>query len=267
MSKDTRDKGSNLQLSRRRFLKGAGITAVASAMAGSGILKLLSQAEAHEELDNELAKRQWVMVVDLRRCDGCGLCVKACQKGHFLPEEQEWIKVYEMETTTGRTYYMPRLCMQCENAPCLRVCPVSATYKTPDGVIVVDQNRCIGCRICMAACPYDARYFNWNDPPPAPVGLGGPRPELPVPQQKGTVGKCVFCVHNTREGKLPMCVAGCPMLALYVGDLKADLATNGVEIVKLSMFLKDNDAVHYKGELGTRPRVYYIMGRGQTAES
>ena len=266
MTTYNQDKKAGNGLSRRRFLQGAGMTAVASAMAGSGILKLMDQVEAQGEGDAKLAERQWAMVIDLRRCDGCAVCEKACNGMHYLPEEQEWLKVYEMKTSSGRTYYMPRPCMQCENAPCLRVCPVGATYKAPDGAVLVDQNRCIGCRMCMAACPYDARYFNWNDPPPVPKTLSGPSPELPVPQQKGTVGKCVFCVHNTRVGKLPACVVSCPMLAIYMGDLNADLATNGVEIVKLSQFLKDNDAVRYKEELGTRPRVYYILGRGQTLE-
>jgi len=204
------------------------------------------------------------MVVDLRRCDGCEKCTKACQKMHYLAEEQTWIKVYDMTASDGQPYFMPRLCMHCENPPCLRVCPVGATFKTSEGVVLVDQKKCIGCRACMAACPYEARYFNWGDPPPAPSTLDNPMPEFPVPQQKGTVSKCILCVHNTDIGKLPACVDACTMGALYIADFENDVAVNGLnETVKLSKFLRDNDAVRYKEELGTRPRVYYIPGHAQ----
>ena len=263
MNKDIKGQKPEGQLSRRRFLQGTGMAAATTVMAGSGFIKLMSQVEAQTNETDKTAEHQWAMIIDLRRCDGCAFCEEACHQMHYLSEEQEWLKVYEMKDSTGGTYYMPRPCMQCENAPCLRVCPVGATFKTADGPILVDQNKCIGCRMCMAACPYDARYFNWNDPPPAPKTLGGPTPEWPIPQQKGTVGKCIFCIHNTREGKLPGCVASCPMKAIYIGDLKADIATNGVETVKLSQFIQDNHAVRYKESLGTRPRVWYILGQRQ----
>jgi molybdopterin-containing oxidoreductase family iron-sulfur binding subunit len=209
------------------------------------------------------AEHQWAFVVDLRRCDGCGHCTTACQKMHYLAEDQTWIKVYSITDADGLTHPMVRLCMHCENAPCVRVCPVGATYKNDEGVVLVNQNVCIGCRTCMAACPYEARYFNWEQPPDAPSTLEQPMPEYPVPAQKGTVGKCILCVHNTEVGKLPACVEGCPMQALYIGDLKKDVATNGQETVKLSTFLRENDAVRYREELGTRPRVWYIPGHGQ----
>src|SRR3989304_9820828 len=101
----------------------------------------------------EKAKRQWAFVVDLRRCDGCKVCTEACQATHYLPKDQEWIKVYEVESENGNKFFMPRLCMQCESAPCLKVCPVGATFKNPQGVILVDQDRCIGCRVGMAGRP------------------------------------------------------------------------------------------------------------------
>ncbi len=207
--------------------------------------------------------RQWAMVIDMRRCDGCKKCTEACQETHHLPQTFEWIKVFEVKDKQGRGYFMPRPCMQCEDAPCLRVCPVAATFKTGEGVILVDQERCIGCRMCMAACPYGARYFNYADPPQYDNPFGKATPEFPVPQQKGTVGKCMLCVHNTMGGKLPACVEACGMKALYVGDLVEDVATNGDETVRLSTFLKENDAFRYKEELGTNPRVYYIAGHGQ----
>lgn len=247
--------------SRRRFIKLAAVTGAGSAVAGTAAVNL---GGASASPQTPPAKHQWAMVVDLRRCDGCEKCTKACQKTHYLAEDQTWIKVYDMTGADGQSYFMPRLCMHCENPPCLRVCPVGATFKNPEGVVLVDQQKCIGCRACMAACPYEARYFNWGDPPPVPSTLNNPMPEFPVPQQKGTVGKCILCVHNTDVGKLPACVDACTMGALYIGDLETDVAVNGLnETVKLSKFLHDNDAVRYKEELGTRPRVYYILGHAQ----
>ena len=119
-----------------------------------------------------------------------------------------------------------------------------------EGVVLVDQSTCIGCRMCMAACPYEARYFNWDDSPQPPPEFNNPMPEFPVPQKKGTVGKCILCVHYQSEGRLPACVEGCSMGALYIADLATDLATNGQETVKLSTFLRENDAIRFKEELG-----------------
>ena len=188
----------------------------------------------------------------------------ACQQRHELEPQQTWIKVYPMTGASGETYHMPRPCMMCQNPPCLYVCPVSATFRTPDGLVLVDQNTCIGCRMCMAACPYEARYFNWTAPPAGPRLPLPPTPEMPVPQRIGTVGKCVFCADRLPHGELPACVAGCPMGALYIGDLVTDVAVNGTgDVVQLSRFLDTNDAVSFKPELGTHPRVYYIPGHGQ----
>ncbi|HEX5417261.1 MAG TPA: 4Fe-4S dicluster domain-containing protein, partial [Chloroflexota bacterium] len=246
--------------SRRRFLQ---VLAVAGIGTGLGEALLAQLGEASPQTLDPAAEHQWAFVIDLRRCDGCGDCTKACQKEHYLSKDQKWINVYKMTDADGQDHFMPRLCMQCENAPCLRVCPVGATFKTSEGVVLVDQNKCIGCRMCMAACPYEARYFNWSDPPPAPKLMEQSMPEFPVPQKKGTVGKCILCVHNTKMGKLPACVNACSMKALYIGDMKADVATNGAETVKLSQFLRDNDAVRYREELGTQPRVWYILGHAQ----
>jgi molybdopterin-containing oxidoreductase family iron-sulfur binding subunit len=164
----------------------------------------------------------------------------------------------------GGKSFMPTPCFQCENAPCLHVCPVGATFQNEEGIVLVDQERCIGCRFCMAACPYSRRFFNWGDPelPPAAY-FAESSPECPVPARKGTVSKCMMCAHRLREGKLPHCVEGCPMGAIYLGDLVEDRATNGEEVVTLSKFLSENSADRYKEELGTKPRVYYIPGYGQ----
>ncbi|MDE3113376.1 MAG: 4Fe-4S dicluster domain-containing protein [Chloroflexota bacterium] len=251
------------RITRRKVLGGS----VAAAGAIAAVFMPIGQRPSTASADDKTTKkRHWVMAIDMRRCDGCRKCTEACQTAHKLPKTFEWIKVNEVVTKVGTRYFMPVPCQQCENAPCLRVCPVGATFKAADGVILVDQDRCIGCRMCMAACPFGRRYFNDSDPPTFQNPFGHPTPEYPVPQQKGTVGKCMFCVHQTEQGKLPACVEVCSMLALYIGDAIADVATNGKDTVRLSEFLRNNDAWRYKEELNTGPNVYYITGHGQDLE-
>jgi molybdopterin-containing oxidoreductase family iron-sulfur binding subunit len=244
---------------RRRLLGIFAASSAGIALAGTGLAPIAFPEAAAAQGK----QRQWVMVIDLRKCDGCGDCTTACQTEHELPKNFEWIKVFEVKDEHGGSYFMPRPCFQCENAPCLRVCPVAATFRDDEGVVLVDQERCIGCRMCMAACPYGARYFNYVDPPAPKHPFHKATPQFPVPQQKGTVGKCMFCVHRTDDGKLPACLEACGMEAIYIGDLVEDVATNGNETVRLSQFLKENDAYRYKEDLGTGPRVYYIAGHGQ----
>jgi molybdopterin-containing oxidoreductase family iron-sulfur binding subunit len=215
-------------------------------------------------------KRQWAMAIDLRKCEGCVTigkapqCVEGCNAEHFVPEGQEWIQVFESEGAGGHNFFFPRLCMQCENAPCTKVCPVRATYHNGEGVVLIDHERCIGCRMCMAACPYGVRRFNWGQPKNPPgAAFAKYSPEYPIPHRKGTVEKCMMCAHLTKDGKLPACAAACPMYAIFLGDLSEDVATNGKEVVRMSRFLADNRAYRLKEELGTRPRVWYIPGHGQ----
>jgi len=256
-------------VSRRLLLSRLAKLGIATTAVAAGGLELVSyRDEAHSATKTTAgakAKHAWCMVIDLRYCDGCESCTLACQERHQLTKDQTWLKVYTMTDAEGGTFHMPRLCMMCENPPCTYVCPVGATFRNAEGVTLVDQNVCIGCRACMAACPYEARYFNWSDPPQAKRLPMPPTPEFPVPQAKGTVGKCVLCVDRLTHGELPGCVAGCPMGVIYVGDLVTDVAVNGLgTTVRLSQFLKDNDAVRFKEELGTSPRVYYILGHGQS---
>ena len=252
-------------LSRRALLGSAAVVASSAAVAPLFLHldKLVPSTSAAAVTANSPIRHRWVMVFDLRLCDGCGKCTAACQKTHYLEPDQTWMKVYAMSGAAGGQFFMPRLCMQCADPPCLRVCPVQATFKNRDGVVLINQDTCIGCRLCMSACPYEARYFNWSEPTNKPLLPTTPTPEFPSPQRRGTVGKCTFCVHHTERGELPACVTGCPMEVIWIGDLQADVATNGVKTVRLSTFLAENDAVRYKDELNTGPHVYYVLGHGQ----
>ncbi len=261
--------GSPVRPGRRQFL---GRAAVAGA--GLGVLGALVNrpdaargSAAEMSADPAQPVRQWAMVIDLRACNGCKICTAACQEAHYLHEDQTWIHVFTMQGASGDEYFMPRPCMMCEDPPCVPVCPVSANFRTAEGLTLVNQDRCVGTRICMNACPYQARYFNWEAPRPAPRQPFPQEPAWPVPQVEGTVGKCVECAAMLPAGKLPECVSHCPMGAIYLGDLATDVATNAFgDTVKLSAFLQDNDAVTFKESYGTHPRVFYIPGHGQDRE-
>lgn len=259
-------------MSRRAFVRAAALLGASGVLAAGGLLAVDSIAKvmAAEDLASaspaDLAKRRWAFVFDLRRCDGCGDCTRGCQKMHFLPDDQEWIKVYTVTGAGGQTVSLPVLCQMCERPPCVQVCPVVATFKEADGPILIDQEVCIGCRMCMAACPYGVRVFNWHAGPAVPAGVQSASPLFTAPQRQGTVGKCDSCAHRLRDGDLPACVTSCSMEVIYVGDLVADVATNGRETVVLSEFLRANDAFRLKEELGTQPRVYYIAGHGQALD-
>ncbi len=260
------------QVSRRRLLKILGSAGgIAAAPALISLLAQHADASAGQQAEQKPRRlRKWMMVIDLRRCDGCqGIdlppqCTQACIQGHYAPEPMQWIQVYEHDLAGDGTQFVPTPCMQCQNAPCVNVCPVGATFATPEGIVLIDQEICIGCRLCMAACPYDRRFFNWGMPPVPPESLlADYHPEHQIPAERGTVMKCDFCPDMARAGKLPYCAQACPTNAIYYGDLEEDFATNGVEVVKLSRFLADNQAYRQKEHLGTKPRVYYIAGHGE----
>lgn len=211
-------------------------------------------------------QKQWVMVIDLAKCDGCRHCQEACQGFHYIPPGQEWIKIYNNRDTEGvGSYWFPRPCMQCENPPCVKVCPVGASYKREDGIILIDQDRCIGCRFCIPSCPYSARYFNWGQIKPYPGELDKPYSiEYNYPHRKGVAEKCIFCPAKIKEGKLPVCVANCPMDALLFGDLNEDAVTNGSGVTfRLTELLAKEAGHQHLADMGTKPRVYYLPPRGR----
>lgn len=202
--------------------------------------------------------KKFVMVVDLAKCKNAKKCIEACDHHHNLTPDRPYIKVLKMQDNEkSAPYWMPKKCFQCDNPPCVKVCPVGATYKRTDGIVLIDNNRCIGCRFCMAACPYSARVFNWGTPPNENEDISY-SPETSLPSKIGTVGKCDFCPDMLRNNKLPHCVTSCPNGVIYFGDEVDDTVTNGEETVRFSTLLKEKAGYRYMEELGTKPRVYYL---------
>ena len=202
--------------------------------------------------------KHYVMVVDLSRCRNARKCITACEHHHQIPHDRPYIKVLRMQDNEASSpYWMPKKCFHCDNPPCVKVCPVAATYKRSDGLVLIDNERCIGCRFCMAACPYSARVFNWGKPDSQDNDQAY-SPETSIPSQIGTVEKCDFCPDMLRQNKVPHCITACPNGALYFGDRIADSVTNGSETVRLSTLLRDKAGNRYLEELGTEPNVYYL---------
>jgi molybdopterin-containing oxidoreductase family iron-sulfur binding subunit len=230
-------------------------------------LKMKAMEKTGEELltfqgREGIPARRWVMVTDLSRCRNARRCITACQEAHQLKPEQYHINTLQMQDSPNTApYHMPKNCQHCDNPPCVSVCPVDATYKRPDGIVLIDNDRCIGCRFCMSACPYSARIFNWLEPKDAAKHQDQDyNVELNVPQKLGTISKCLFSADRLREGKLPYCVSACPNGVYYFGDENEDAVTNGTtqETVRLSKLLRDNGGYQLMPELGTKPRVYYL---------
>jgi Fe-S-cluster-containing dehydrogenase component len=220
-----------------------------------------ASSRAVEDARHGVPGKKWVMVIDLAACDGCGKCSAACSKEHFVPPDREYLRIYKMQDSADSApYWLPRPCFHCDNPPCARVCPVGATFKRDDGIVLIDTERCIGCRFCMAACPFSARSFNWNRPTnSSEANARGYSPEWGYPRRVGTVEKCDFCADMASQGKLPHCSDACPMGAIWFGDENEDAVTNGKgETVQLSRLLRDRAGYRYMEELGTGPRVHYL---------
>lgn len=210
--------------------------------------------------------------LDLSRCIGCRRCVYACvgENNQSRKPQIQWIRVLRMENGTmdleeSEHYYeggmvpkeghytMPVQCQQCENPPCVKVCPTGATWKEPDGIVVIDYNWCIGCRYCMAACPYWARRFNFTDPyiPKDEINPNthylGNRPRM-----RGVVEKCIFCVQRTRTGRYPACVEACPVGARKFGNILDPES-------EISKVIETKRVFRLKADLNTQPKFYYFF--------
>ena len=293
--------GLDSKRSRRNFFT-EGFMAAAALVAGSGLVESLSNCKNSKkgkkvkllntqghivEIDEDLIDdfiphfpvsghnvregipgKKWVMVIDLSKCRGAGKCLTGCSKMHYLPPQHSYIKLTKMQDSEiSSPYWMPSPCFHCDNPPCVKVCPVGATFKLSDGIVGIDNNRCIGCRFCMAACPYSARVFNWgdNDFKVTPsewneiLDWKKNHPNNPcTDHKKGTVEKCDFCPHNLERDILPDCVTSCPYGAIYFGNEYDDSISNGDETVRLSEIMRDKDGYRFLEDLGTKPRVYYL---------
>jgi molybdopterin-containing oxidoreductase family iron-sulfur binding subunit len=213
-----------------------------------------------EEARKGIPGKKFVMIIDLARCRNARKCSTKCAEMHGLPPEDEWIKIFLMQDSDDTApYWFPKPCFHCNQPPCVKVCPVGATYKRTDGIVLVDNERCIGCKFCMTACPYSSRVFQWRDVEVTPEMENAKySPETSVPSKVGTVGKCDFCPDMARQGKLPDCVTGCPNGAIYFGDKNEDIVSNGTESQRFSELVHDRAGYHFMAELGTEPNVYYL---------
>lgn len=286
---------NNESLSRRKFLSAGLLTAVAAGInsctnpftpdldkdvvASGEMVKLLSVDGEIIEVDKAYIKpvpdmphlsnteertgikgKKFVMVIDLAKCKNLKKCQSACNHMHHLPSDHNWVKVLPMQDSAlAAPYWQPTTCMHCDEPPCVKVCPVDATFKRQDGIVLIDSDRCIGCRFCMAACPYSTRVFNWEEPKLSEeVASREYSCETSVPQKKGTVGKCDFCPDMTRMGELPHCVSACPNGVFLFGDLMEDSVTNGADTFRFSELIKDRAGYRLMEDLGTKPSVYYL---------
>lgn len=233
---------------------------------GDGIL-LRMQRELRRALEKPLEQRRWVMVIDLRKCIGCSACTIGCIAENHLPPGVVYRPVMEEEIgeyphVTRR--FTPRPCMQCDNPPCVPVCPVKATYKRPDGIVEINYEQCIGCRYCITACPYSARTFDFGENYSDGTPKRQPYETSPAPEYGrswdrsnakspvGNVRKCQFCLHRLNAGMLPACVTTCVGVATYFGD------ANDPDSLVAELIAKPN-VVRLKEEIGTEPKVYYLV--------
>ena len=204
--------------------------------------------------------KKFVMVIDLSRCKNLKKCQEACNHMHHLHPGQNWLKVYSMQDAPHTApYWQPSICMHCDEPPCVKVCPVDATFKRQDGIVLIDSDRCVGCRFCMAACPYSTRVFNWEKPDiPEEIASQEYSCETSMPQKKGTVGKCDFCPDMVRKGELPHCVSACPNGVFFFGDMNEDSVTNGAETFRFTDLVRDKAGYRLMEDMGTKPSVYYL---------
>jgi Fe-S-cluster-containing dehydrogenase component len=257
-------------LNRKEFLKKAWDTGMLL-FGSSALFEVIAAEDLFKKNKAEASKKiQWSMLVDVPKClkaGDCTECITACHAAHNVPNiadkkrEIKWIwkekyehtfpgDAYEHVRDDIKTGDMMVLCNHCENPPCVRVCPTDATWRRKDGIVMMDMHRCIGCRYCMAACPYGSRSFNWSDPKKA-IPEKAINPDYPT-RSKGVVEKCSFCDERVDRGLLPACVVSCKEKALIFGNINDP----GSEVRKS---LKKRFAIRRKASLGTGPQVYYLL--------
>jgi len=267
-----------MSMDRRQFLKLAGISSIlglgasVATAANPSLFKGLEppQVETNKEA---LTAKHWAMVVDMSKFkteEDIQRTVTACHSIHNVPDfgnikdEIKWIwkETYEHAFPGQDNKFMDEklkempflvLCNHCERPACVRVCPTKATFKRPDGIVMMDMHRCIGCRFCMAACPYGARSFNWRDPRPF---IKTENKEYPT-RTKGVVEKCTFCTERLAKGQQPACVE-----AAKGGLIFGDLDDKNSEVRKI---VETRYTIRRKPDLGTEPSVYYLIGGNEHA--
>jgi len=234
-------------MTRRELLRGGLLIAAGSATAGLLLAERASaDGDGHVRYYDSFPHRsamehRWAMVVDLRRCVGCRACTVACKSENNVPGGvfRTWVRFAEVGTYPDtRPRFLPAFCNHCDIPPCVPVCPVLATYKRDDGLVLIDYDQCIGCGYCIQACPYGARFFN--------------------PVQR-TADKCTLCAHRLESGQMPACVSTCIGGALTIGDMNDP--QSGV-----SKLLARYPTGTLKPELGTDPMFFYIGLDGRLLE-
>lgn len=277
------------RLSRRDFIKGLvalsfiGLFGDFSTKAIKNVYRDVREKAQKSYYPPAVEGANFAMIIDVGACIGCRRCLHACRLENNIPDEpsnMQWIDLFELENTRPISeihnippidssvdyvdspkkgfWYLSFNCFHCENPPCTKVCPTGATYKDKDGLVLINHDLCIGCRYCMAACPYNARRFNWWEPelPKSRINpISGERvtinPEVPV-RPRGVVEKCTFCVHRIRNGNpVPACVEACPVNARHFGDLNDPNS-------EVSKLIETERTIRLKDELGTKPKTYYF---------
>ncbi len=268
-----------LKLTRRDFIIVGGTAAssvVAAQLLTTGPLSPFAsfkqeQVEGIEEGGTKVSGHHWGMVINLDKCIGCEYCLRACSATNDVwvdsttkQPEKPWNIVVDEKTSTGTPFFFSRPCLHCGDAPCVEVCPVRATYHREDGLVIMNYDRCIGCRYCEIACPYDARKFNWQ----ARTDVNPFIPTWGIAEvdrrPRGVVEKCTFCIHRIDAGlkggfipgedreATPACVNICPVGARLFGDLNDPASP-------VSHAIATEATIRLREELGTEPSVYYVI--------